>query len=249
MASMLRVAADSEPTASELDRWQEDLEARLGWDVEPPLPAVPPSMLERFRTFLAPLAAACALALVTVGMVAIAPRSTPAPEWQARGGVDAAKGGSMLVDLELSAVRIGDEAAPAARRLGDGDVMAMDEFLQLRYRSHGRPARHLYLLGFDARLQPMDYYPRPTDQRSISIQEALSPRSAGRSIRLAKRHQPGTLWVLGLFSAQPLERKAVHRWFHRLSLQGFNPAQIQAGALGDGVTPVVRRITLQGMTP
>jgi len=35
-------------------------------------------------------------------------------------------------------------------------------------------------------------------------------QSVGRSIRLAKRHQPGPLWVVALFSARPLARAEVH---------------------------------------
>ena len=238
LATLLRTAAaeDAGPTAAEMARWQQDLEIRLGWAAPPPAPA--PSRSPAW--FLVPLAAACALALVSGALLLFISADDTSPQQQLRGG----RAVTPLVGLELSAVSQTPGATPTARRLADGDAASLDEYLQLRYRVHGAGLGHLYLLGLDARSRLLDYYPRPSARASIQIQEALSPRSVGRSIRLAKRHQPGPLWVVALFSPAPLERQAVHARLRDLMARGINPAALHREALGPGVLVVVRSIQL-----
>lgn len=241
LATLLRVAADSEPTGAELDRWQDDLEVRLGWTAPPPPRAPSP-----FRSWLlAPLTAACVLALVCGALLALLPREGTPPEVQLR-GANLGNRPATLAGLELTAVTQGPGGAPVVRRLADGDTARLDEYLQLRYRVHGQGLGFLYLFGLDARMRTLDYYPRPSASRSIAIQEALSPRSVGRSIRLDKRHQPGALRVVALFSPEPLERPAVHAWIEELVLTGFTPDHLPLEALGPGVVAVVRVIFLDG---
>jgi len=236
LATLLRVAADAEPTAAELGRWQEDLEVRLGWTAPPAAPAPSRSL----AWFLVPLTAACALALVAGAVVMLTPTDHTSPHKQIRGG----RVVTPLTGLELTAVSQAPGATPTARRLADGDTARLDEFLQLRYRVHGAGLGHLYLLGLDARRQPLDYYPRPSARTSIQVKATLSPRSVGRSIRLAKRHQPGPLWVVALFSPAPLEREAVHARLRAVMARGISPSALHREALGPGVVVVVRAIQL-----
>jgi hypothetical protein len=101
-------------------------------------------------------------------------------------------------------------AAAAPRRLHSGDKLKLTDYLQFRYQSADPEVRYLYVFGLDQRMTPLDYYPRPDGAESIVI-EPGDPSSLGRSIRLEKRHQPGTLKVVGLCSRAPLKRDAVLR--------------------------------------
>lgn len=240
VATLLRVAAGAEPTEAEFDRWQGDLEVRLGWATHeaPPEPARP--LLGSW--LLAPMSAALALALVVAALLVLLPRDEAPPEHQIRGGAPSAT----LASLELTAVSQEPGGAPKVRRLDDGDTANLGEYLQLRYQVHGPGLGFLYLFGLDGRSRPLDYYPRPSSSRSIAIEEALSPRSVGRSIRLAKRHQPGTLWVVAMFSPQPLERAEVHEWVIQLAARGVDPADLpKEQALATGVVTLVRAIRLE----
>ncbi len=239
LASLLRAAADAEPTAAELSRWQEDLEHRLGWSA-PPETAPAPARRPILRWLAPTLSAAVALVLVCGALLTLPPPTVGPGGVTLKGGA-----GPALVHLELTAVATGPAgASPSLLRLTDGQEVPLNRYLQFRYRNHAPSLKHLYLLGLGPDMRPLDYYPRPSSDRSIGIQEALSPRSVGRSIALARRHEPGALWVIALFSPQPLSREAVHAALARLTTGGATPAALSAEAFGDGVVPVVRRLEL-----
>jgi hypothetical protein len=67
-------------------------------------------------------------------------------------------------------------------------------------------------------------------------------QTVGPSIRLAKRHAPGALYVCALFSSVPLERREVHaRVVRALERQGPSSALLAGIDFGAEVLAVVRR--------
>ncbi len=124
----------------------------------------------------------------------------PAGEVQARGG---ARHG--LVALRAYCV---SEAQPALRVVGASDASGAlrcghDELVQFAYQlSEGEP-RWLHLAGVDADGQVLRYYPRP-NQTSLRLEPAASEQVLPGSIRLAGRHHPGVVRVVGLITSTPL---------------------------------------------
>ena len=63
-----------------------------------------------------------------------------------------------------------------------------------------------------------------------------------RSIRLAKHHRPGPLWIVALFSEKPLQRWQVHDTIDQLRSRGADLSRPGTIKMGPGVYPVVWRV-------
>ncbi|HEY3359627.1 MAG TPA: hypothetical protein VGQ83_40630 [Polyangia bacterium] len=199
LRAVARVAAGRAPdeaTDAELDRLGAALRQRRAAAAAP----AQPSLAQRLWPFVAVATAATAVLMLW-------PRSVHHDGRLTRGGGVAAPA---LCSVEAYAVAGTPDDAAAPRRLGPGDRLRLSDYLQLRYYSADPEVRWLYVFGLDARMQPLDYYPRPDAAESVPI-EPGDPQSMGRSIRLEKRHQPGPLKVIGLCSRVPLHREAVLR--------------------------------------
>jgi len=244
LAELLRAASGRALTRREVDQLSGAVLAEVR-------PAVERPAAQRQVTGLAWLAPLLAVGLlVLLGLTLTLKLSRPGgrdaegrqdPEVTYRGG-ETDRG---LVDLEAYAIRSRDPSGSAdlaaPRRVAEGGVLRLDEYVQFRYRSTDPHRRYLYLLAIDQRLQPLDYYPRPDADRSIPVQSSMTMVPVGRSIRLAKRHSPGEIWVYALFSRRPLERREVHS---RVAAARFRDAAAQtAGKIdfGSQVLQVVRR--------
>jgi hypothetical protein len=202
LARMAAGRAPDEATDGELDRLGALLRARRT------AAATPAAAPARRRCALRLWPAVAVAAAATLALV-LWPRSTHFSGTVTRGGGALAPA---LCSVEAYAVAGGAEAegAPPPRRLAAGDRLRLSDYLQLRYFSADPEVRYLYVFGLDARMQPLDYYPRPDAPESVVI-EPGDPQSLGRSIRLEKRHQPGPLRIVGLCSRMPLQREAVLR--------------------------------------
>jgi hypothetical protein len=223
LRALCRVAAGKDPaeaTDAELDRLGVLLEQRRvrATAATASMPTVRRRGVGRLWPAVA-VAAAATLALV------LWPRSVHHSGRITRGGA----GAPTLCTVEAYAVPGGGAEGDAdggtagavtPRRLAPGDRVKLSEYLQFRYYSADAEVRWLYLFGLDARMHPLDYYPRPEATRSVPI-EPGDPQSVGRSIRLEKRHQPGPLRVVGLCSRTPLERDAVIRAVQTLRAAGY----------------------------
>jgi hypothetical protein len=232
-AELLRAAAGGAPTRAETS-W---LRAEVLGQVMPAATVAPPVRRPLLR-HLAPAMAAALVVLLTVGVSYLRPE-VPGSEVQLRGGATAP-----LVDLQLFAVGEAGGGFGLPRLVSDGGRVSLSEYIQFRYRNHSHDLRHLYLLGLDERLQPLDYFPRPDSEHSIAIVSTLTMQTVPRSIRLARRHQVGWLQVHALFSRRPLERSEVHRAVSQLSSSKFGGANVAAPAridLGSDVVEVVHR--------
>jgi hypothetical protein len=182
-----------------------------------------------------PAALAAVVLVATVGLISRGPipPTGAGPEVQARGGAPARE--APLVDLELYAASLSSDTPVSPRRVEDGGHVRLDEVVQFSYRNGSPRIRHLYLLGIDARLDPIDYFPRPSSDRSIAIEETLRMKSISPSIRLAKRHEQGPLFVVAFFSERELSREAVHRAVRQIALGGIGegiPDRIEARQAG-----------------
>jgi len=228
-ATMLRAAAGRSPTRQEEQRWDSQLLARISGQTGEPQAAPRRARLP----WLAPLAATL-LVLIAVGVWLGRGKPNGRPGVQLRGGDGVV---APLVDLEVFAIDA-DRHPPTPRRIGQGGTVRLDEYLQFRYRNHSTRVRHLYLLGLDSRSEMLDYFPRPDESQSIAIEEALGPRAVARSIRLAQRHRPGTLWIYAVFSEEPLTRAEVHRKIQHPAVGG------RRMDFGQGIYVVLRQITI-----
>jgi hypothetical protein len=238
LASVLRAAAAREPTRREMEVWRRSvLEQLPGRASRPPLPRAP--SLVRRLALLAPALAAAVILLLCGLLLQLAPAPAPldAPRRQARGGV-----ADPLMELEVFGIRAPEGGQATPRRLEDGDSLRLDEYIQFRYANSHPDVHHLYLLGLDHRQQPMDYYPRPSQQRSIPVEVSAEMISVRRSIRLSTRHQPGILWVIALYSRRPLERQEAHDLVRLLQARGLEPGALAPPA--PGVYPVLRQFVV-----
>jgi len=240
-ATMLRTAAGHSPTRAEDRRWEQALLSRL----PPPRSIGAPRSARagsrsRWLMWLAPAALAAGL-LAGIGLW---PRHGPPspPEVQFRGAADGAI--APLVDIEVIAIDASRQP-PAPRRLTAGSPVRLDEYLQLRYRNHSARVRYLFVLGLDRRLQALDYFPRPTENQSIAIQQSLGFTAIPRSIRVARRHRPGTLWVCAIFSEEPLSADQIHARVQELG----TPDRLHELGLGQGTYVVVRQLQLTPGSP
>lgn len=246
-AMLLRAAADQEPTDAEMNAWQREIE-----DVLEPAAQLPaPEPRRRWFSWALPrLVPVAGVALLGVFALVLLREPPPEelPHVQYRGAPDGAvltPPPEALVELEVFAIRTAAAAAPTPRRLSAGDQVGLDEYLQFRRICSGDRIRHLYLFGLDSRLAVLDYYPRPSSPASITLQGcSTTPRAVGRSIRLTKRHLRGPLWVVALYSEEPLTRAAIQQHVAKLKAGGQGPAAIERVPFGTGVYPVVRRFTL-----
>jgi hypothetical protein len=144
------------------------------------------------------------------------------------------------VDVQVLAIRESRGQVSTPRVVESGGPLHLDETVQFRYLSTDPGLRYLYLFGLDARLDPLDYFPRPGADRSIPVPPSDRMRTVERSIRLATRHLPGALQVYALFSARPLERREVHRRIADLRARGGGLPQGKLD-FGESVAVVVRK--------
>jgi Putative zinc-finger len=236
---LLRAAAGREPTRSELASWGDAIWARLDetGSAAAAAAATAPGSVSRW---LMP-ALACAMLLLLCAGIWLAEPLRSDPEVQLRGATIGAPS-APLVTLEVFAIRPrlgGGFTTP--RRLEEGDAVRLDTFLQFRYLNHASRIKHVYLLGLDRRRQPLDYFPRPmSGGRSISINQALSPRAVPRSIHLATRHRTGRLDIIALFSERALERAEVHQQLSAMQ----TGAKLGTIDFGSGVHAVVQQVLL-----
>lgn len=241
-ASLLRAVAGRAPTRQELTLWEAGIVQRLD-----ATPASERPARETAWSWLAPVAAATVLVVVvTLVGIGLQPALEPAPAVQLR-GAGTTQPVRPMVGIEVYAIPGSGEPAP--RALEDLGTVGIAEYVQFSYRNHDGRLRHLYLLGLDERLEPLDYFPRPDSPTSISIGEALDPQPIPRSIKLQTRHQRGPLWIYGLFSERPLSRDEVHERIRRLKVVGTTRQGMVRIDFGPGVFPVVRRLRIVGDTP
>lgn len=236
LAELMRAAAGCTPTRTETAALHRAVSATLfgpAGAAARPAPAV-------HSRFLRPLTAAltCGLALV-LGYLAL---STPPSPYitQYRGGDHAP-----LVSFEVFAVQRRGEGYTAPRLVSSQEVIGLDEFIQFRYRNSEPHLKHLYLLGLDQRFRPMDYFPRPDQDRSIAIRPTVDGEVISPSIILSQRHHEGTLWIHALFSEAPLTRAAVHGWVaaaERSAASDADPGEIRPGP---GIVLRTQRFTLR----
>lgn len=117
------------------------------------------------------------------------------------------RGGARHAPVALRAYCV-SEAQPTLRVVAaSGTTGALrcghDELVQFAYQlSEGEP-RWLHLAGVDADGQLLRYYPRP-NQTSLQLEPGSSEQVLPGSIRLAGRHHPGLVQVVGLVTATPL---------------------------------------------
>jgi hypothetical protein len=235
---ILRAAAGREPTRRELTVWQEDLFAQIdGGGLDAAAAARRPLVLR----LLVPALASALLVLLCLGLWYAEPVRIHEPS-----GLRGAAGlTTPLVDLEIFAIRpLPDGGFATPRRVEEGAVVGLEEYVQFRYVNNQPRVKHLYVVGLDSRQLPLDYFPRPSERQSMAIAEALSPRAIPRSIRLSLRHRRGPLWILALFSTHPLAREQVHQHLRDLPVRGTRAAKLATINLGTGVYPVVRRVLL-----
>jgi hypothetical protein len=243
-AELLRAAAGGGPTRREgLALWRA-VEVNA---FEPPAAETrEPSRAPHRRGWgllLPALAAVLVAGLVAVGLVRQATPPSRAPAGvQYRGGTAPA---GALLDLEVFAIRRGAEG-PTARRLADGDTLSTDEWIQLRYRNDDPRLAYLYVFGLDRNGTVLDYFPRPSEQRSRAIGSGTRARGVGPSLRLGVRHRSGPLRVYGLFSARPLERQRVHAAVLRARQSSTFPARLELdGSAGVEPRLVIRRFRVE----
>ncbi len=226
VAGVMRASAGGEdPTSQEMAAWRRGIEQAL----EPVVEEGP-----RPRGWLARLVPAVALAAAVVVAVVLlrtdtaqdSPNQVPPkwseiqvpPKWpkvQYRGAPDAGaaqqpKKTPILVNLELHAISTAS-GVPVPRRLNEGDTVYLDEYLQVSRICSGAGLKYIYVLAVNSKLEPLDYFPRPSTSQSVELADcSTTPAAVGRSIRLARRHPAGPLRILALYSQKPLSRTTVH---------------------------------------
>ncbi len=236
-AALLRAAAGHAPTRAEGSRVRA---AALAAVASGPAPGAGAAAVRSQRLpRLAPVLGAGLLLVVSALLARVQPPEAAEPASSLKGGA-----AGPLVDLQVFAVRDAGGVS-AARLVPDGGGLRLDELIQFRYLSADPQVRHLYLLGVDERVQPIDYYPRPEASRSLTVRSALEMTPVERSIRLSKRHAPGQLWIYALFSRRPLERQGVHARLAQLRIKGTRAAFMGKIDWGKDVMPVVRRFEVK----
>lgn len=259
VAEVMRASAQTdEPTRQEMGAWRRGLEETLD---APAVEAEPARKGWLAGGLLARLAPGLALMAVVAAVVAVVvvpddPREGPGgvPKVQYRGTPDAARGQTpvkppTLVNLELHAVSTAT-GVPVPRRLDRGGAVYLDEYLQVSRVCSRVALKYIYVLAMGKALTPLDYFPRPSANESVGITEcSTTPRAVGRSIRLAKRHAAGPLWILALYSETPLTREHVHGIIGKARAAGARADGTLAAAVGnmpfgDGVLSVVRRLVV-----
>ena len=255
LALLLRASAGAEPTRQEMAAWRRGVEEALD---PTPAPGAEPRRGWLFGGLLLRLAPVAAVAAL-VAMVVVA-RQQPAdkiPDVQFRGSHAGGQGGGesdvpppVLVNLEVHAIRASEGQSVQVRRLADGDSVALDEYIQFSGVCSGAGIKHLYLLGLDHELRPLDYYPRPSRPQSIAYEPCTTkPRVIGRSIRLARRHVAGSWRVVALFSREPLTRASVHGILIKARASRVAGTDLARLNFGAGVHAVVRSFVLTERKP
>lgn len=144
-----------------------------------------------------PIAAAVVLSLLVVG-----PLRPDAGEVQGRGGGQhsvVALRAYCLSEAQPGALRVvATSDSSGALRCGKG------ELVQFAYQLRGVEPRWLHLAGVNADGQVLRYYPRPAQTTSQRLEPRASEQVLSGSIRLAGRHQPGVVRVVGLITESPL---------------------------------------------
>ncbi|HSI04879.1 MAG TPA: hypothetical protein VLC93_10395, partial [Myxococcota bacterium] len=121
----------------------------------------------------------------------------------------------------------------------------LGDTLQLAYSvsAEARPwARYVFLVGADARHQPLWYFPNPGEALSFSVAATDGEHLAPDGIELAVNHQAGALWIYALFSSEPLSVDTVSSWLESAPTGAAPTARdLATGRLG------VQRIRLELM--
>lgn len=237
-ALLLRAAADRQPTGQEMDLWSERVvDQIMGSDDRPVL-----HPRRRMLLRVAPVLALGVALVVGVGLLNLG-TDPQQPGRQNKGGLS---GIAPMVDLEVFAIRTREDAPATPRLVPNRGTLRIEEFIQFRFQNHEASIKHLYLLGLDSRQSPLDYFPRPAQDQSIAISEALSMQSVGRSIRLSQRHQAGSLWIVALFSTEPLSRQRAHEIVSQMQSRGLSGESLDCMNIAPGVYPVVRQFLVLG---
>ncbi|MDP1822602.1 MAG: zf-HC2 domain-containing protein [Archangium sp.] len=119
------------------------------------------------------------------------------------------RGGSRHGGLSLRAYCVSEAQPDALRVIAASDASgllrcARGELVQFAYQlAEGQP-RWLHLAGVDADGQVLRYYPRPAQATSQPLEARALEQVLPGSIRLAARHQPGVVQVVGLITTSPL---------------------------------------------
>jgi len=146
--------------------------------------------------------AAAALAVVAL-LVFVVPRQDT-NGFQARGSTEAS---DRWVGLRVFRLATGRPELLA----GGGAIRAEDRLLFSYTNLEPSGASHLSVLGLGAGGEVFWYHPEDgASSASIAIERGVRREELKTSIRMDVR--PGSLNILGLFSAQPLERGEIERW-------------------------------------
>jgi hypothetical protein len=233
IAAVLRTAAGGEQTTDEIVSLRSVIFAKLDHPATACLKSAPPGL----AWWMAPALAVGLVISICFGVYKLKPAERD-DAVQMRGGAAA----HPLVDLQIFAVQETGAGYSRPRLVRAGGPLDRNALIQLRYLNSDPRLRYLYILGIDERFIPLDYFPRPESEASLSfpIQSSLAPQNIARSIRLSTRHQPGSLWIYALFSKHPLERNEIHA---RIARQQKDRAGLSAGGLdfGSEITSVVRQ--------
>lgn len=119
------------------------------------------------------------------------------------------RGGARHTTVALRAYCLSEAQPEALRVVAASDSSGAlrcgrDELVQFAYQSGEGEPRWLHLAGVDADGQVLRYYPRPTQTTSQRLEPGASEQVLPGSIRLAGRHQPGVVRVVGLVTDSPL---------------------------------------------
>ena len=235
LAILLRAAAGRTQTRAEVAR----LRGRLLARVQPQASAAEVPRRQPRLARLAPALSAGLLAAPAALLLLFSPAfRDPDVSW---------KGGEAppVVDLQVFAIHEQPGQPAQTRLVAEGGTLYLDELVQFRYLNTDPRQHYLYLLGVDESLQALDYFPRPQAEQSIAIRSTLGMEPVDRSIKLAKRHSAGRLWIYALFSPRPLQRQEVHATLARLRILGVHAELLGRIDWGKDVVPVVRRFKVQ----
>ena len=226
-AEVLRLVAGSEPTKRE----GQALWARLEAELDAPKQATEAQVAPRPRGWFHWLSAVVAASLVA-GMLYFGLQSAPprAPQRTIKGGSTLGARWPALgrVALEVYAIRRNADGSFATPRRVSKDNpetgLTLDDYVQFRYASEVPELRYLYLgairrgdgaqaLEGAARL----YYPRPGQERPLTIEQSAAMQTVGRSIRLGAKHRAGVLTLVAVFSAKEQPRALVEQTLEALA--------------------------------
>ncbi len=188
-----------------------------------------------------------ATALVAAGAAAamLLPAVFHEPEFRVRGGGGAGAEASLrvvCVAAEVSGSRVRAAFPPVA---GHAETPCRQaDVMQIAYAIHPgaeERLRYVFVFGLDERLEPLWYFPHPSEGASLAVatsggeSEALLPGG----IQLDVNHRPGPLRVLALFSQRPLALTEVEAAVAAKRAEGTSLDSIGAFELGEAEASVL----------